>query len=96
MEDVAKLLSAYKQLWSNRSLEKEGVQDKERLIEAIKVELKDELTHPRVRKKPTEKYILAIQRVINSELEELDQLSLIKIFSRVLASIQEEEGKKRS
>ncbi|WP_078381706.1 hypothetical protein [Sutcliffiella halmapala] len=95
MEDSTKLLIAYQQLWSNRSLKIEGVSETELLKEAIKVELKDELTHPRTRKQPIEKYFLAIKRITNSNLEDSDQLLLIKQFNHALDSLQA-ENKKRS
>ncbi|WP_223700922.1 hypothetical protein [Sutcliffiella deserti] len=87
MTDSTKLLVAYKLLWSSRSLASEGKSEEEQLIEAIRVELKDELTHPRLRKDPKAKYFLAIKRITTSTLTDREQISLIKQFNVVLEQI---------
>lgn len=70
------LLDEYRSLWKGRNLvSKEGAEYI--LKEAIARELKDENSHPRVRKPIFEKYFLATKRVIESDLTEESKLALI-------------------
>lgn len=95
MENPDRLLEAYKELWSNRSLSHSAKTVTEQLEEAIKIELKDELTHPRTRKSPWAKYFLAIKRISGSRLKETEKLGLIHQFNLVMDQLLVED-KKRS
>ncbi|WP_226682454.1 hypothetical protein [Sutcliffiella horikoshii] len=91
MQEENRLLELYKVLWNNRSLEYiEAYDQKEVLQQAIRRELKDELTHPRTRKQPMEKYYLAVKRIVESKLNETEQVMLIKEFTNVLDEIKKE------
>lgn len=91
MHEENRLLELYKVLWNNRSLEYiEAYDQKELLQQAIRRELKDELTHPRTRKQPLEKFYLAVKRIVESKLTETEQVILIKEFTNVLDEIKKE------
>jgi hypothetical protein len=49
------------------------------LKEAIMRELKDENTHPRVRKTVEEKFFLATNRITESSLTDIEKLKLIEL-----------------
>ncbi|CAG9621791.1 hypothetical protein [Sutcliffiella rhizosphaerae] len=83
------LTTLYKQLWNNRSLNEDSV-GTDVLQMAIQKELKDEMTHPRIRKQPHEKYILAIKRILLSSLSEKDQILLINEYTMVLDLLKKE------
>ncbi|MEY2194939.1 hypothetical protein AB7942_19695 [Neobacillus sp. BF23-41] len=81
------LLEEYRQIWNNRILETEGKGSKVTLVEAIKRELQDENSHPRIRKNKYEKYYSAIKRVINSTISLEAKLLLIKIHNEVMEEL---------
>ena len=81
--DYTLLLEEYRKLWKNRSLT--GEQSAETILkEAIIRELKDENAHPRVRKSPAEKYVLASKRIIESDLSEQAKLALLGLHIELL------------
>ncbi|WP_404448864.1 hypothetical protein LG307_05585 [Sutcliffiella horikoshii] len=91
MQEESRLLELYKLLWNNRSLEYiDGCDQKEVLQQAIRRELKDELTHPRTRKQPMEKYYVAVKRIVESKLNETEQMLLIKEFTQVMNELKKE------
>jgi hypothetical protein len=94
MKNPDRLLEAYKALWNNRSLSHSARPVTERLEEAIRVELKDELTHPRTRKSPWAKYFLAIKRISESPLKETEKLGLIHQFNLVMDQLIVEDKKR--
>jgi hypothetical protein len=81
------LLEEYRQIWNNRILETEGKGSEVTLVEAIKRELQDENSHPRIRKNKYEKYYSAIKRVINSTISLEAKLLLIKIHNEVMEEL---------
>ncbi|MFF2450628.1 hypothetical protein ACFVSW_26650 [Neobacillus sp. NPDC058068] len=81
------LLVEYRSIWNNRILLTEEIGSKEILIEAIKRELLDENSHPRVRKSRYEKYYSAIKRVMNSSISAEMKLRLIKIHVEILEEL---------
>lgn len=81
------LLNEYRKLWNNRKLE--GEENAETvLIEAIARELKDENSHPRVRKERYEKFFLAVKRITGSNLAEADKMVLIEIHIQQLENLK--------
>ncbi|ART75546.1 hypothetical protein ACQCU1_07475 [Sutcliffiella horikoshii] len=91
MQEESRLVELYKLLWNNRSMEFiDGGDQKEVLEQAIRRELKDELTHPRTRKQPMDKYYLAVKRIVESKLNATEQILLIKEFTLVLEEIKKE------
>lgn len=84
------LLQEYRSIWNNRKLNAEGNTSKEILMEAIKRELLDENTHPRVRKGIYEKYFTASKRIIQSVLSQETKLLLLDLHLKVLKDINKE------
>ena len=83
------LLESYKNLWSDRTLPSK-LSAEETLHQAIKRELLDELTHPRLRKSLNEKYYLAVERIVQSPLELAHKVELIKRYTQIHSSIEGE------
>lgn len=78
------MIEAYKSLWPDR----QGVQritTQDELETNIRVELNDELTHPRVRKSVEEKLQLAIVRIHESALAEEEKTQLIQLYKKLAA-----------
>ncbi|UII54457.1 hypothetical protein LS684_12305 [Cytobacillus spongiae] len=73
------LLQKYRQIWNNRTLETMDQSEELTLKEAIMRELKDENTHPRVRKTVEEKFFLATNRITESSLTDIEKLKLIEL-----------------
>ncbi|WP_246941655.1 hypothetical protein [Bacillus pinisoli] len=73
------LFQVFKQLWSNRVFE-----DHEDVLAVMKrtiqTDLKDELSHPRVRSTPHKKFSLAIKRITQTNLSAEDQLQIISLY----------------
>lgn len=83
------LLGQYRSLWNNRVLQVE--KDSENtLLEAIRRELNDENSHPRIRKGLHEKFYFAIKRINRSSLSEHIKTQLIALHIKVM---EEQEGK---
>ncbi|TDL34814.1 hypothetical protein E2R51_03580 [Jeotgalibacillus sp. S-D1] len=82
------LLHAYKSLWKERSIPSEQ-SPAETLSAAVKKELKDELTHPRLRKSPSEKLYLAFDRIVHSSLTEKEKANLLHFYALLYKNINE-------
>ena len=59
----------------------------EQLEEIIRIELLDELTHPRVRKTTVEKLQIAQERIENSSLSDNLKLNLKKLYMTVYKNV---------
>jgi hypothetical protein len=85
------LLNAYRQLWSNRSLANDqnlnDESSQQLLLETIEKELRDEMTHPRVRQSPEVKFYIALKRIMLSSLSDHEKLELIKLHLEVMNKI---------
>lgn len=85
------LFEAYRSLWSNRALAKEEALTEETckalLYEAIEKELRDEMTHPRVRQAPEVKFHYAVKRIMAAPLAEAEKLDLIDLHLEVMNHI---------
>ncbi|WP_044748117.1 hypothetical protein [Bacillus alveayuensis] len=92
-QSFVKLLNAYRQLWSNRSLANDQYLDnessKQLLLETIEKELRDEMTHPRVRQSPEVKFYIALKRIMLSSLSEREKLELIQLHLEVMNKISD-------
>ncbi|MDG5470561.1 hypothetical protein P6709_02300 [Jeotgalibacillus sp. ET6] len=82
------LLEAYESLWNNRILDRNSPA-REITSAAIIRELKDELTHPRVRVKPEQKFYQAIERIVYSALSRDEKVALIQLYAVILNDIKE-------
>jgi hypothetical protein len=76
-------IEAYQSLYPFRQTAK-AISSIKELETCIQTELLDELTHPRVRKSPTEKLQLAYLRIDESSLNEQEKASLKAIYMGVL------------
>jgi hypothetical protein len=81
------LLGEYRRIWNNRLLETEGKGSKETSVDAIKRELLDENSHPRIRKSKFEKYYSAIKRVMDSTISLEAKLWLIAIHNEAMEEL---------
>ncbi|RDI43112.1 hypothetical protein [Falsibacillus pallidus] len=82
------LLSAYRNIWNNRLLETGEFSAMEILEEAIKRELLDENSHPRIRKTKEEKFYFAMKRVKESNLTTIQKYDLMALHIEVLEEIK--------
>ncbi|GIN60901.1 hypothetical protein J27TS8_08940 [Robertmurraya siralis] len=82
------LLRQYRSLWNNRVLQVEK-DSKNTLLDAIRRELDDANSHPRIRKGLHEKFYFAIKRINRSSLCEDIKTQLIALHIKVM---EEHEG----
>ncbi|MCR8846813.1 hypothetical protein NQ095_00220 [Rossellomorea sp. SC111] len=73
------LLISYRQIWKNRMLTNDAVSSEQVLKEAVKRELEDANSHPRVRKSIEVKYFTSTKRIIESHLSNEDKVGLIQL-----------------
>lgn len=76
------MIEAYKRLWPDRQAIQQISTDAE-LENSLLVELRDELTHPRVRKSVDEKLQLALERIEESGLSAEEKESLIQLYKKL-------------
>jgi hypothetical protein len=91
--DFDALLAEYRKIWNNRLLDTSDRSSEETLMEAIKRELLDENSHPRIRKNKFEKYYSAINRIVQSAITAEGKVLLIQVHSRVMEEMNKEETK---
>ena len=86
------LLEAYKSLWSNRTLpiEENPIST---LRNAIEKDLKDEMTHPRLRKSPYKKFSFSVKRIVDSSIDEKLKLKLIDYHLYILEELESETNR---
>lgn len=89
-ENFTALLEQYRSIWNNRLLETNERNSEETLKEAIRRELLDENSHPRIRKNRFEKYYSAIARIISSQVRDEMKIRLIKLHNTIMAELGEE------
>lgn len=82
------LLNGYRSLWKNRQLGETAENSEAILIDAISRELKDENSHPRIRKPPADKLYLAVKRISDSNLNGEMKLELIEKHIEIYESIK--------
>lgn len=87
MMNYSDLLSVYRDLWTNRALPVER-DEYQTLILAITKELKDEMTHPRLRKNHMEKFYSSVSRIISSSLNNNQKVQLIDLHILVMKDIE--------
>ncbi|WP_033540893.1 hypothetical protein [Planococcus sp. CAU13] len=81
-----KTIEAFRKIWPERSATS-SVESEEDMLKFITIELKDELTHPRVRKTKQQKLELAVQRINESELDEQEKEDLISFYRKIAAQL---------
>jgi CRISPR/Cas system CMR-associated protein Cmr3 (group 5 of RAMP superfamily) len=78
------LLQDYRLIWNNRLLQIEGQQSDQILLEAIKREINDENSHPRIRRNKYEKFYLATKRIIEAPIPSQSKLDLIYLHKNMM------------
>lgn len=78
------MIEAYKRLWPDRKAV-QHITTQDELETSIRVELNDELTHPRVRKSVEEKLELAVKRIGEAALTKEEQAALIQLYKKLAA-----------
>ncbi|PLR98858.1 hypothetical protein CVD19_04285 [Bacillus sp. T33-2] len=89
MVDYTHLIAEYRKIWNNRSLAVE-CNAEDTLKQAILRELKDENSHPRVRRPLFEKYYWATKRIMESCLADHDKLELIGLHIELAGNYHED------
>lgn len=84
------LLAEYRKVWNNRMLAASDRSSEETLIEAVKRELLDENSHPRIRKNKFEKYYSAISRISQSTISNEAKVSLIHVHNGIMEKLIKE------
>lgn len=80
------IIQAYQTIFPNRHAA-ETIQTIDQLHALVRIELLDELTHPRVRKNPAEKLELAYGRIDSSQLNSQDKKSLKALYEEVFQNV---------
>lgn len=80
------MIEAYRKLWKNRA-DAEEIKTEKQLEQKIRIELKDELTHPRIRKPVKEKLAFAAERIEHSDLAELQKVQLLELYKKIAAQL---------
>lgn len=84
------LLAEYRRIWNNRLLATSDRSSEDTLKEAVKRELLDENSHPRIRKNKFEKYYTAINRITQSTISSEAKVALIHLHNGVMEQIIKE------
>ncbi|MEI5907346.1 hypothetical protein WAK64_09780 [Bacillus spongiae] len=79
MKDIT-LLEEYKKLWNNRSFTVDKGNEIDVLVSSIKSELLDEATHPRLRRAKEDKLLLAINRIMGSDMTDIAKVKIIQYY----------------
>lgn len=88
LEIFDRLLHEYRKVWNNRLLNVENQNSEEILKEAIKRELLDENSHPRVRKNKYDKYYSAIKRLVDSNISPETKVQLIEVHNQMMDELK--------
>lgn len=80
------ILEAFQQIWPQRQATA-NIASEEDMKRYIIIELKDELTHPRVRKTKQQKLDLAIERINGSQLGQQEKQQLIDEYKKLAAQL---------
>ncbi|TWT00977.1 hypothetical protein [Planomicrobium sp. CPCC 101079] len=78
------MIEAFKKLWPNRTAV-DKISSMEELEKYVRIELNDELTHPRVRKTKAEKLQLAMERIEQSDLADDEKTDLAELYKKIAA-----------
>ncbi|MFS0823316.1 hypothetical protein [Bacillus sp. 1P02SD] len=86
--DYDRLLKAYQSLWMNRRLWQKDLSSEVILRATIQRDLYDELTHPRLRKTPYEKFFMASKRIFDSSLPIEDKLHIQHVYLEEMGNVK--------
>ncbi len=82
------LLMDYQSLWNNRNPGKLKENSEEILYELIRRDIKDENTHPRVRRTPFQKFYWAVKRIQTSNFPSDRKMELINLHLELMEEIK--------
>lgn len=85
--DYDVLLEQYRSIWNNRLLSNKDEESEVVLFHAIRRELQDENSHPRVRKSRYEKYYSAVKRITESNISNETKVALIDLHNDVMEQL---------
>ncbi|MFP7300549.1 hypothetical protein [Neobacillus niacini] len=88
--DFDMLLAEYRSIWNNRLLIASDKSSEEILTEAVRRELLDENSHPRIRKNKYEKYYSAVSRITQSTISNEAKVSLIHFHNGIMEKLIKE------
>jgi hypothetical protein len=91
-ETFNELLKAYRLIWKNRMLKNDAASSEQVLKEAIKRELEDANSHPRVRKSIEYKYFTATKRITESDLSNDEKVGLIQLHIEMSTQLNKERA----
>lgn len=80
------MVEAYRKLWPQR-MAAASIESAEEMERFITIELRDELTHPRVRKTKEQKLELAMERIHAAPLELKEKEALIEVYKKIAAQL---------
>lgn len=78
------LLNEYRSIWNNRLLLNEGESSEKVLLEAIKRDINDENSHPRIRRNKYEKFYLATKRIMEATIPNESKFELIELHKNYM------------
>lgn len=79
-------IEAYRKIWPKR-MAAASIQTEEEMERYIAIELRDELTHPRVRKSKEQKFELALERIHSAPLKPEEKNDLIDVYKKIAAQL---------
>ncbi|WP_421378953.1 hypothetical protein ACOJQI_14210 [Bacillus salacetis] len=82
------LLNIYKRIWNHRDLQSKEKEAAVIVKEAVLRELKDENSHPRVRKSKEIKYYFAVKRIMESSLSIEEKYNLIGFYTEQMEELR--------
>jgi len=90
--DYHVILEQYRSIWNNRLLPNKDGESKVVLFHAIRRELNDENSHPRVRKSRYEKYYSAVKRITESNISPEMKVVLMDLHNDVMEQLSKESN----
>ena len=88
MKNFDHLLNQYRLLWNHRLLHGD-LSSEEILRDAIWRDLKDENSHPRIRKTIFEKFYLSTKRILDSSLSHETKCELVALHLEIVTTFEE-------
>jgi hypothetical protein len=82
------LLQDYRLIWNNRLLNSERQDSEQILLEAIKREINDENSHPRIRRNKYEKFYLATKRIMEAPIPVQSKFELMLLHKKVMEELK--------
>jgi hypothetical protein len=81
------LLEDYRTVWKNRILQTGDKAAEDILKDAIRRELLDENSHPRVRKPVNDKYVSSSRRILDSQLSPESKIDLLRLHMELVEQL---------